>query len=85
MYTVRVEGDHGIVVGDVGMILTSQDGGRTWDRRELPNEDRLVWVRDVSLAPGSGGFAVGAAGFDARVDQADVVLPDGRRTTSPAS
>ena len=85
MYAVRVEGDHGIVVGDVGMILTSQDAGRTWTRRELPDEDRLVWMRDVSLAPGSGGFAVGATGFDARVESTDVVLPDGRRTATPAS
>jgi photosystem II stability/assembly factor-like uncharacterized protein len=85
MYAVRVQGDYGVVVGDVGMILTSNDGGRSWTRRELPDEDRLVWLRDVSLAPGSGGFAVGAAGFDARVEQSDVVLPDGRRSITPAS
>ena len=85
MYAVRVEGDYGIVVGDVGMVLTSSDGGRTWTRRELPDEDRLVWLRDVSLAPGTGGFTVGAAGFDARVEHADVVLPDGRRSVTPAS
>jgi len=85
MYAVRVEGDYGVVVGDVGMVLTSSDGGRTWARRELPDEDRLVWLRDVSLAPGAGGFAVGAAGFDARVERADVVLPDGRRSGTPAS
>ncbi len=85
MYAVQVEGDYGMVVGDVGMILASSDGGRTWVRRELPDADRLVWMRDVSLAPGSGGFAVGAAGFDARVERADVILPDGRRSASPAS
>jgi photosystem II stability/assembly factor-like uncharacterized protein len=85
MYAVRVDGDHGVVVGDVGMVLTSSDGGTTWTRRELPDEDRLVWLRDVSLAPGSGGFAVGAAGFDARVDGAEVVLPDGRRSADPSS
>jgi photosystem II stability/assembly factor-like uncharacterized protein len=85
MYAVGVEGDYGIVVGDVGMILVSTDGGRTWSRRELPEEDRLVWMRDVSLAPGAAGFAVGAAGFDARVERADVVLPDGRRAATPAS
>jgi hypothetical protein len=39
----------------------------------------------VSLAPGSSGFTVGAAGFDARVERADVILPDSRRGTSPAS
>jgi len=85
MYAVRVEGDYGVVVGDVGMVLTSSDGGKTWTRRELPDEDRLVWIRDVSLARGSGGFAVGAAGFVARVDGAEVVLPDGRRSGNPSS
>ena len=85
MYAVRVQGDYGVVVGDVGMVLTSNDGGKTWTRRELPDEDRLVWIRDVSLAPGSGGFAVGAAGFAARVDGAEVVLPDGRRSGAPSS
>jgi photosystem II stability/assembly factor-like uncharacterized protein len=85
MYAVRVEGDHGVVVGDVGMVLISSDGGRTWSRRELPAEDRLVWLRDVSLAPGAGGFTVGAAGFGARIEQAEVVLPDGRHSAAPAS
>lgn len=84
MYAVRVEGDHGVVVGDLGMILTSSDGGRSWVRRELPDRDRLVWLRDVSLAPDAGGFAVGASGFDARIDHADVVLPDGRRAATAA-
>jgi photosystem II stability/assembly factor-like uncharacterized protein len=84
MYAVRVDGDHGIVVGDMGMILTSSDGGHTWTRRELPDRDRLVWMRDVSLAPGGGGFAVGASGFDARVERDDVVLPDGRRAATAA-
>ena len=41
MYAVRVEGDRGVIVGDVGMVLTSSDGGRTWMRRELPDENRL--------------------------------------------
>src|SRR5262245_44504028 len=85
MYAVQVEGNYGVVVGDVGMVLVSSDGGRTWTRRELPDEDRLVWIRDVSLAPGTGGFTVGAGGFDARVERGDVVLPDGRRTVTPAS
>ena len=44
-----------------------------------------MWIRDVSLAPGTGGFAVGAAGFGARVDGAEVVLPDGRRSANPTS
>jgi photosystem II stability/assembly factor-like uncharacterized protein len=86
MYAVQVEGDTGVIVGDTGMVLTSSDGGRTWSQRELPGERRLVWMRDVSLAPGArGGFAVGAGGFDATVDRAELVLPDGRRSTTPSS
>ncbi len=86
MYAVQVDGEAGVIVGDVGMVLTSTDRGRTWTRRELPDEDRLVWMRDVSLAPGGvGGFAVGAGGFDARVERADLVLPDGRRSAAPTS
>lgn len=79
LYAVKVEGKRGIVVGDVGVLLTSTDGGETWDRLELPEKDRLVWMRDVSLVPGSGGFAVGANGFSAVVDQTDIRLPDGEK------
>jgi photosystem II stability/assembly factor-like uncharacterized protein len=84
MYAVRVDGDHGVVVGDMGMILVSNDGGRTWTRRELPDRDRLVWMRDVSLAPGADGFAVGGEGFNARIERDDVILSDGRRAAAGA-
>jgi photosystem II stability/assembly factor-like uncharacterized protein len=66
----------------MGMILTSSDGGHTWTRRELPDRDRLVWMRDVSLAAGAGGFAVGADGFDARVERDEVILSDGRHAAT---
>src|SRR5262249_52452174 len=72
------DGDRGVVVGDMGMILTSSDGGRTWTRRELPDRDRLVWMRDVSLAPRGGGFAVGGNGVDAPIDPHQEGLPGGR-------
>ena len=79
LYAVKVEGDRGIVVGDTGVLLTSTDGGETWGRLELPEKDRLVWMRDVSLVPGSGGFAVGANGFSAQVDRNEVRLPGGEK------
>lgn len=75
VYAVRVEGDQGVAVGDVGLVLVSTDGGRSWQRRELPGGDKLVWVRDVSLAPGARGFIVGGSGFNGIVTGDQVTQP----------
>lgn len=85
MYSVRVEGRNGVVVGDVGMVLVSTDGGRSWQRRELPDKDQLVWLRDISFAPGAGGFLVGAGGFAARVQDGAVSVPATGKAAVPAS
>lgn len=85
MYAVRVDGKNGIVVGDVGMLLVSTDGGRSWKRHELPDKDQLLWLRDVSFAPGAGGFLVGASGFAARVQDGTVTVPRSGKTAGPAS
>ena len=77
LYTVQVVGKEGVVAGDTGTILLSHDGGETWRRHDLPEKQRLVWIRAASLAPGTGGFAVGASGFAAQVTRGTVVLPDG--------
>jgi photosystem II stability/assembly factor-like uncharacterized protein len=77
LYAVKVVGRHGIIVGDTGVLLVSGDGGEQWTRLELPDKDRLVWMRDVDLAPGSHGFAVGANGFSAQVARDTVALPGG--------
>lgn len=76
VYAVRVAGAFGIAVGDVGLVLLSRDGGRTWQRRELPGGDQLAWVRDVSVFPGGRGLVVGSRGFTAVVD-GDGVRPPG--------
>jgi photosystem II stability/assembly factor-like uncharacterized protein len=75
LYDVDVSGRYGIVVGDTGNVLTTSDGGETWTDAELPESQRLVWMRAVSLAPGTHGFTVGAGGFAATIDQDRVVLP----------
>jgi photosystem II stability/assembly factor-like uncharacterized protein len=76
LYDVDVAGRYGVVVGDTGNLLTTADGGETWTPRELPEKQRLVWMRGVSLLPGTHGFVVGAGGFAAAMDRDQVVLPE---------
>src|SRR5437773_616085 len=84
LYDVRMAGQQGVVVGDTGNLMTTADGGETWTARELPEEERLVWLRGVSLLPGgSAGFAVGARGFMAAIDHGQIALPaNGRRVAA---
>jgi len=77
LYDVQVAGRYGVVVGETGNLMTTADGGRTWTPRELPKKQRLVWLRGVSMVPGTHGFVVGANGFSAAIDQDRLVLPDG--------
>jgi photosystem II stability/assembly factor-like uncharacterized protein len=85
LYDVQVEGRYGVVVGDTGVLLTTADGGETWTPRELPEHQRLVWMRAVSLAPGGHGVVVGAGGFSLEIDEDRIALPEGRRAAPPAS
>jgi photosystem II stability/assembly factor-like uncharacterized protein len=85
LYDVQVVGRYGVVVGDTGVLLTSADGGETWTTRELPESQRLVWMRAASLVAGGQGIVVGAAGFSADVGPDGLVAPDARRAAPPAS
>ena len=76
LYDVAVAGDYGVVVGDTGTLLPTADGGETWAPHELPEKQRLVWMRGVSMVPGTHGFVVGAAGFAAAIDHDRVMLPE---------
>jgi photosystem II stability/assembly factor-like uncharacterized protein len=82
-YGVQVRGQSGVVVGDTGTLLTTSDGGETWAQHELPEKQRLIWMRDVSLDAASHGFIVGARGFSAVIDHDQLVLA-GAKATAPA-
>lgn len=77
LYAVRVVGDLGIAVGEIGAVYTSADGGRTWTRRAEDAKGGSKWFRAVSLVPGTSGAIVGAAGARLRVVQGRVESPNG--------
>ena len=83
LYDIDVAGKYGVIVGDTGNVFTTTDGGDTWSVRELPEAQRLVWMRSVSLVPGTHGFAVGAGGFTAVVERDRLVLPADRAPSAP--
>lgn len=68
LYDVVVQGKMGIAVGDVGGVFFSQDGGETWQRKSVPSQWRLGWIRSVSLFSNGAGLFVGAGGLTVRVD-----------------
>jgi photosystem II stability/assembly factor-like uncharacterized protein len=80
LYDVEVIGQYGAIIGDTGMVLTTADGGETWVQHALPEDNRMVWLRGLSLVPGTHGFFVGASGFAAMIDHDKVVLPNGKPT-----
>jgi photosystem II stability/assembly factor-like uncharacterized protein len=63
LYDVKIRGERGYVVGDVGNVLVTEDGGETWTKSLLPAEWRLSWVRGLSVLPSGEGMLVGAAGL----------------------
>ncbi|MEA2625228.1 MAG: hypothetical protein QOD06_1273 [Candidatus Binatota bacterium] len=62
-YDVEVRGAHGAVVGDIGSVMITEDGGETWTDSPLPPDRRLQWIRGVSLPSAGRGMIVGAAGL----------------------
>jgi photosystem II stability/assembly factor-like uncharacterized protein len=83
LYDIEIVGQQGVVVGDTGTVLSSTDGGETWTRSELPERQRLVWLRSISLVPDARGFAVGAAGFSAAIERGRLLLPPSNPTAIP--
>ena len=63
LYDVAVAGRYGYAVGDNGSVFASEDGGQTWQRKDVPVETNLRWIRAVSLVSGTHGLLVGANGL----------------------
>jgi photosystem II stability/assembly factor-like uncharacterized protein len=76
LYDMMVVGKYGYAVGDIGTVLASEDGGQTWQRKDMPVEWRLRWIRAVSLASGTHGALVGANGLAIRIVGNQVKLPE---------
>ena len=58
-----------IVVGDKGIVMTSEDKGQTWSRRQLAKGPALFDLYSVAFAPdGSHGWVVGDGGAIFRSD-----------------
>jgi photosystem II stability/assembly factor-like uncharacterized protein len=72
LYDVSFAEQHGYIVGDLGTMLVSDDGGRTWTERKLPEEMSLFWLRGVSAAEGSRALIAGANGLTVRIDGQEI-------------
>ena len=68
LYDVEIVGSRGYVVGDIGTVLLSEDGGESWTESPLPAEWRLKWIRGMSILPEGKGMLVGAAGLTFAVE-----------------
>lgn len=77
LYDISFSDRFAYVVGDIGMMLVSSDGGETWSEEKLPAEMALLWVRGVSAAPGDQAVVAGANGLTARFDRGEVRLQKG--------
>jgi photosystem II stability/assembly factor-like uncharacterized protein len=62
LYGIAVLGNRGFAVGEIGSVLTSEDGGRSWQRRPSGKDQQGTWYRAISVVPGTHGAIVGAKG-----------------------
>jgi photosystem II stability/assembly factor-like uncharacterized protein len=61
--------DRAVVVGDKGLIMTSDDQGHTWQRRQVKKGFKYFDLYGVAFAPdGAHGWAVGDGGAIFRSD-----------------
>ncbi|MCX8071929.1 MAG: YCF48-related protein [Candidatus Binatia bacterium] len=78
LYDIVIHGRIGVAVGDIGTIFFSTDSGQTWQRKEVPGEWKLGWIRSVALVSNGAGMLVGAGGLTVRVDGQRLIKPEGR-------
>jgi photosystem II stability/assembly factor-like uncharacterized protein len=65
--------DRAIIVGDKGVVMTSNDRGQTWTRRQLSKANRLYDLYSIAFAPGGKrGWIVGDGGAVFRSDDGGV-------------
>lgn len=76
MYDIAVVGRYGYAVGDIGTVFASDDGGSTWQRKEIPSSLSLRWIRGVSLVEGTHGALVGSGGLAIRVAGDQMTAPE---------
>lgn len=77
LYDIRFSDTYGYVVGDIGMMLVSSDGGETWQERKLPAEMSLFWLRGLSVTAGNRALVVGANGLIATAEKDKIRLNQG--------
>ena len=76
LYEVAVLGPTGVAVGDTGAVFRSEDGGRSWKRKEMPAEWGLRWFAHVDLISQSDGLIVGAEGSRLSIRNGQLQLPN---------
>lgn len=74
LYDITLAGDIGWAVGDIGSIFLTTDGGRSWQRRSVPGEWKLGWMRAATLTADGRGMFVGINGSTVRVEGTSIEL-----------
>lgn len=78
LYDIVVRGRIGVAVGDIGTIFFSTDGGQSWERKQVPGEWKLGWIRSVALVSNGAGMIVGAGGLTVRIDGQRLITAEER-------
>lgn len=73
LFAIAVTPTYAYAVGDNAAVFASSDGGNTWQRKVVPAEASLRWIRAVSLVNGTHGMLVGANGLTLRVAGSEIV------------